>query len=170
MRSRELGNLRAVLTSFFLCFFFLSFDEALAKQELKILKVGNLLDVETGKLTENQEILIKGDQILNVGAVTDTGIIEKAEVINLSALTVLPGLIDVHVHLIGDSRIKGYRALADSIPKKTLFGASNAKKTLMAGFTTVRNVGSPGFADVALRDAIEEGRSLENKRESQTEH
>lgn len=157
MRSRELGNLRAVLTSFFVCFFFLSFDEALAKQELKILKVGNLLDVETGTLTQNQEILIKGDQILSVGAVTDMGIIEKAEVINLSAITVLPGLIDVHVHLIGDSRIKGYRALADSIPKKTLFGASNAKKTLMAGFTTVRNVGSPGFADVALRDAIEEG-------------
>ena len=80
-------------------------------------------------MTQNQEILIKGDQILNVGAVTDIGIIEKAEVINLSALTVLPGLIDVHVHLIGDSRIKGYRALADSIPKKTLSARQTQKDT-----------------------------------------
>ena len=155
--SLGVGNLKPVLTCLMLSAFFFCLDEALAENKLKILKVGSLIDVETGSLSKKQEILIKGDQILSLGAVTDPEIIEKAEVIDLSALTVLPGLIDVHVHLIGDSRIKGYRALADSIPKKTLFGALNAKKTLMAGFTTVRNVGAPGFADVALRDAIEEG-------------
>ena len=155
--SLGVGNLKPVLTCLMLSAFFFCLDEALAENKLKILKVGSLIDVETGSLSKKQEILIKDDQILSLGAVTDPEIIEKAQVIDLSALTVLPGLIDVHVHLIGDSRIKGYRALADSIPKKTLFGALNAKKTLMAGFTTVRNVGAPGFADVALRDAIEEG-------------
>ncbi len=155
--SLGVGNLKPVLTCLLLSVFFICLDEALAENRLKILKVGSLIDVETGTLLKKQEILIKDDQILSLGAVTDPEIIEKAEVIDLSALTVLPGLIDLHVHLIGDSRIKGYRALADSIPKKTLFGALNAKTTLMAGFTTVRNVGAPGFADVALRDAIEEG-------------
>ena len=69
----------------------------------------------------------------------------------------LPGLIDAHVHLIGDADAQGYGNLAASVPRNTLFGAKNARETLAAGFTTIRNVGAGSFADVALRDAIDAG-------------
>jgi len=71
-----------------------------------------------------------------------------------SGKTILPGLMDMHVHLTSDANIHGYRRLNSSLPRTTLRGVRFAEATLMAGFTTVRNVGAPGFADVALRDAI----------------
>ncbi|MGA8204069.1 MAG: amidohydrolase family protein, partial [Woeseiaceae bacterium] len=74
-----------------------------------------------------------------------------------SGSTVLPGLIDMHDHLTGDSRFHGYRGLAISVPREALYGAYNARKTLLAGFTSVRNVGASHFTDVALRDAINDG-------------
>jgi imidazolonepropionase-like amidohydrolase len=77
--------------------------------------------------------------------------------VDLSRYTVLPGLIDAHTHLTGSPYLMGYRALAVSVPREALLGARNARVTLEAGFTTVRNVGASGFADVALRDAINAG-------------
>ena len=76
---------------------------------------------------------------------------------DLGDVTCLPGLIDAHVHLIGDVTIQGYASLGVSIPRATLTGVANARATLRAGFTTVRNVGADGYADVALPDAIEAG-------------
>jgi imidazolonepropionase-like amidohydrolase len=116
---------------------------------------GRLLDVKSGRMLTNQQIVIEGDKIVSVGpaAAAPAG----ATVINLPNSTVLPGLIDAHVHLTGDNTKLGYEELSVSTPREALTGAKNAKITLEAGFTTVRNVGAGGFSDVALRDAINDG-------------
>jgi len=72
-------------------------------------------------------------------------------------MTVLPGLSDSHVHLTSDATVHGYKRLTVSTPRAAITGVVNAEKTLMAGFTTVRNLGAPGFADIALMQAIDAG-------------
>jgi imidazolonepropionase-like amidohydrolase len=119
------------------------------------IRAGRLLDVKTGKTLTNQTIIIQGDKIAQVGAV-DQFIPRDATVIELPNATVLPGLIDAHTHLTMTTNF-GYSRLAISVPRQALNGARNARVTLDAGFTTVRNVGADGFSDVALRDAINAG-------------
>jgi imidazolonepropionase-like amidohydrolase len=119
-----------------------------------VIHAGRLLDVKTGKTMTNQTILIQGDRIASVGA--DTRVPAGAQVIDLPNATVLPGLIDAHTHITMNPNF-GYSRLAISVPRQALIGAHNAKATLEAGFTTVRNVGAAGYADVALRDAINAG-------------
>jgi imidazolonepropionase-like amidohydrolase len=119
-----------------------------------VVRAGHLLDVKTGKTLSNQTIVIQGDKIASVGS--DAQIPAGAEVVDLSNATVLPGLIDAHTHLTMTTNF-GYSTLAISIPREALDGARNARVTLEAGFTTVRNVGARGFTDVALRDAINAG-------------
>ena len=75
----------------------------------------------------------------------------------LAWLGLLPGLIDMHVHLTSDPRLSGYRKFEFTDNFWTVVGVANAKRTLEAGFTTVRNVGSKNFADVALKQGIERG-------------
>ncbi len=77
--------------------------------------------------------------------------------IDLPGMTLLPGLIDMHVHLTSDPRFSGYRGLEFTDNFWTVIGVANAKRTLEAGFTTVRNVGSGRFDDVALKQGIEQG-------------
>ena len=119
-----------------------------------VIHAGRLLDVKTGKTMTNQTILIQGDRIASVGA--DTRVPAGAQVIDLPNATVLPGLIDAHTHITMNPNF-GYSRLAISVPRQALIGAHNANATLEAGFTTVRNVGAAGYADVALRDAINAG-------------
>jgi imidazolonepropionase-like amidohydrolase len=97
-------------------------------------------------------VVIQDGKILRAG----TGAEAAANIIELPNATLLPGLIDAHTHLTFDP-IFGYQELGVSIPKQALVGAKNARITLEAGFTTVRNVGAGGYADIALRDAINEG-------------
>jgi imidazolonepropionase-like amidohydrolase len=120
-----------------------------------VIHAGHLLDVKTGKTLANQTIVIEGDKIVSVGAAS--GAPAGATVIDLPNATVLPGLIDAHTHLTFDQGATGYPGLGVSTPREALFGAKNARITLLAGFTTVRNVGARGYSDVALRDAINSG-------------
>jgi imidazolonepropionase-like amidohydrolase len=128
-----------------------------AAQGETYIRAGQLVDVVDGRLRSNQTIVIRGDRIQRVAASSSIDIPAGADVIDLSNATVLPGLIDMHVHLTGDPEAQGYKNLAASVPRNALFGAANGRRTLHAGFTTARNVGAGGYADVALRDAINNG-------------
>jgi imidazolonepropionase-like amidohydrolase len=119
------------------------------------LRCGRLLDVPSGNLIENAVVLTAGGKITGVGAAL--AIPSGVQVVELPDATCLPGLLDVHVHLTGDATKHGYETLGISVPRSTVTGVKNARQTLMAGFTTVRNVGADGYSDVALRDGIEAG-------------
>jgi imidazolonepropionase-like amidohydrolase len=121
-----------------------------------VIRAGHLLDVKTGRMLADQAIVVEAGKIVSVGAASSIPA-QGATVIDLSQKTVLPGLIDAHTHLTGDPRNSGYQSLGVSVPREALTGAKNARVTLLAGFTTVRNVGAGGYTDVALRDAINAG-------------
>lgn len=125
-------------------------------QPRTIIHAGKVLDVKTGKVASDQAIVINGDKIESVGPAESAKASPSDHVINLPNATVLPGLIDAHTHLTFNPQF-GYETLAISIPREALIGAHNARITLEAGFTTVRNVAADGYADVALRDAINAG-------------
>ncbi|HLW78060.1 MAG TPA: amidohydrolase family protein [Terriglobia bacterium] len=122
-------------------------------------KAGRVLDVSSGQYRENQIILIVDGRIQEIGPAADLAarVPAGAATIDLSHSTVLPGLIDAHTHLTFDPGSTGYRGLSISAPREALIGARNARVTLEAGFTTVRNVGAGGYSDIALRDAIDAG-------------
>jgi imidazolonepropionase-like amidohydrolase len=141
------------------CFIGFSVDVCRAQQAAPgppviFIRAGRLLDVRTGKVLTNEVIAIHGDKIIKVGP--EGGNLPGDTVIDLSNATVLPGLIDAHTHLTMTTNF-GYSRLGMSVPREALTGARNARVTLDAGFTTVRNVGASGFSDVALRDAINAG-------------
>jgi imidazolonepropionase-like amidohydrolase len=119
-----------------------------------VVHAGKLLNVKSGKMLSDQAIVIEGDKITSVGPASEAP--AGATTINLPNATVLPGLIDAHTHLTFNPSF-GYQTLAISIPREALTGAHNARLTVEAGFTTVRNVGARGYTDVALRDAINAG-------------
>jgi len=132
--------------------------QSFAQQPSKTVAIhaGRVLDVKTGKLLSDQTIVIEDGKITSVGPSAGMKVPADATVIDLSNATVLPGLIDAHTHLTMDPKF-GYEELGVSVPRQTLTGAKNARITLQAGFTTVRNVAADGFSDVALRDAINAG-------------
>ena len=148
---------RTLLLSFFvLCCVNFSWSQGAPAPATKtvVIRAGHLLDVKTGKTLANQTILIQGDKIASVGS--DAQVPAGAQVVDLSKATVLPGLIDAHTHVTYTPNF-GYSRLAISVPRQALTGARNARVTLDAGFTTIRNVGATDFTDVALRDAINAG-------------
>jgi imidazolonepropionase-like amidohydrolase len=113
--------------------------------------------VRTGRVQNDALILIAGGKIDQSGPATAIAIPTGATVFDLSRGTCMPGLIDVHDHLTSDPSHSGYQGLGISVPRSTVTGVKNARRTLQAGFTTVRNVGAAGYSDVALRDGINEG-------------
>ncbi len=120
-------------------------------------RAGRLIDVEAGRILTDQVILIEAERIIAVGPAASTPIPEGVRIIDLSASTVLPGLIDVHTHLTSNPREHGYQGLGTSNVRQAIYGVRAARDTLNAGFTTVRNVGASGYGDVALRDGINDG-------------
>ena len=117
---------------------------------------GHLLDVKSGKTLSDQTLVVEDGKIVSSGASAEAKIPSDAVRIELPNATVLPGFIDAHTHLTKDPKF-GYYTLALSTSRQALTGAKNARLTLLAGFTTVRNVGAKEFSDVALRDAINAG-------------
>ena len=117
---------------------------------------GHVLDVKSGKMLSDQVLVIEDGKIISVNGPGEAKVASDALRIELPNATVLPGLIDAHTHLTMDPHF-GYETLAISVPRETLIGAKNARATLLAGFTTVRNVGARDFTDVGLRDAINAG-------------
>ncbi len=123
----------------------------------KNVRAGRLIDVASGRVLTDQLISIDGDRIVEIAPYSAPP--EEGLLIDWSTKTVLPGLIDMHTHLVGDIQSAGVAdPLLTSGAEDALIGAANAKKTLAAGFTTVRDVGAwRAFTDVALRDAIDNG-------------
>jgi imidazolonepropionase-like amidohydrolase len=121
-----------------------------------IVKAGKLFDPATGRMLDQPVIVIRSNKIDSV-TYGSTVPIPGAKLIDLGDATLLPGFIDVHTHLTMNAGGGGYEALGISTPRAALIGAKNARLTLLAGFTTVRNVGAEGYADVALREAINDG-------------
>jgi imidazolonepropionase-like amidohydrolase len=119
-----------------------------------------MLDVATGRMVQNPAIVIQDGVITQVGSRAQIQAPSAAEVIDLPGATLLPGLIDMHVHLDSDPVYGGYDGLQFTDTFWTILAVPNAKRTLEAGFTTVRNVGATGFADVGLKQAINEGKII----------
>jgi imidazolonepropionase-like amidohydrolase len=117
---------------------------------------GHLLEVKSGKMLSDQMLVIEDGKIVSINSAAGAKVASDTVRIDLPNATVLPGFIDAHTHLTMDPKF-GYETLALSTSRQALIGARNARLTLIAGFTTVRNVGAKDFSDVALRDAINAG-------------
>ena len=135
-------------------FLFLSISHFINADTL--LHVGNLLDTNNGKVAKAVTIKIKGNKITEItkGYATPT---KNDEVVNLKQSYVLPGFMDMHVHLAQEYVPKAERQSKIEPEYRALFAANAASKTLMAGFTSVRNVGDGGMETISLREAINQG-------------
>ncbi|MFG6200225.1 amidohydrolase family protein [Nonomuraea sp. JJY05] len=123
---------------------------------MRIVRAARVLTGRPGEVIADGEVLVDGDRIVSVGPRGSGG--EAAEVLDLPGHTVLPGLIDAHVHLGFDAKVDPVtRRSSESDHHLLLRMAENARKLVSAGVTTARDLGSRGFLDLALRDAIEEG-------------
>jgi imidazolonepropionase-like amidohydrolase len=122
-----------------------------------LIRAGHVIDVHTGNEAADQTIVVTGDKIAAIAPTASTPAQAGDKEIDLRGLTVLPGMIDAHTHLTGNPEFDPYVELTTTPIKEALNGVRNANATLMAGFTTVRNVGAGGYSDVALRDEINAG-------------
>jgi len=118
-----------------------------------------MVDVVTGKLIQNPTITIEEGRIIEIQR-GEPAPSATSNIIKLNGFTLLPGMIDMHTHLTASADEHGYKRLATSQTRSALRGSKHAKDTLMAGVTTVRNLGAGGYIDVALRDSINAGEVL----------
>jgi imidazolonepropionase-like amidohydrolase len=141
---------RWILTALLLC------PAPLAAQDQAIMvRAARMLDVSTGRMVSPASVTVKAGRIESVGGAAPAG----ANTVDLGDVTLLPGLIDLHTHLTGDLATADWVAepVRGTPSSWALTGAKNARITLLAGFTTVRDVGAVGFSDIALMRAIDQG-------------
>lgn len=127
------------------------------KPPIVAIQAGRLVDVINQRVLTNQTIVIEGDRIVSVSSTAATSLPAGTPTIDLSDKTVLPGLIDTHVHLTTDPTVSYLEGYHVTPARAAVFGAMNARRTLLAGFTVARNLSSEAYADVALRDGVERG-------------
>lgn len=126
--------------------------------EVTVIRAGRLITAASTAVIESAVVVVQGDRIVAAGRAGEVAAPAGARVIDLSRHTVMPGLMDMHDHITGEPGDGGDSAvLKETAGHAAIYGVLNAKKTLDAGFTTVRNVGALGYSDVALRDAINKG-------------
>jgi imidazolonepropionase-like amidohydrolase len=131
-------------------------EDGMAQHPVKAIKAGRLIDPASGTVLENVVILVDHDSVKAIGK--DVTVPDSAQMIDLSAYTVLPGLIDCHTHLTSEPSGDYYADIFRRTPvDDAITSPKRALKTLLAGFTTCRDVGSRGLVDVALRNAINRG-------------
>jgi imidazolonepropionase-like amidohydrolase len=124
-------------------------------QTSTVLHAARLLDVESGKMLQPAEVLVTGERIVEVGATVTHP--PAAEIVDLGDRTLLPGLIDAHVHLFLHPGAEDLQTVQESVPERTIRAVAAAKADLMAGFTAERDMGTEGAgsADTAVRKAID---------------
>jgi imidazolonepropionase-like amidohydrolase len=146
--------MRKTLLALMACLFFVSFASAAPGA----VRCGKLLDVRSGHMLSDQIVVFDDIGVVTaVGPAASTKLSAGVSAIDLSSATCLPGLIDVHTHITLDPSGSGYEALGISVPREAVTGVKNARITLHAGFTTIRNVGADSYTDVAVRDGINAG-------------
>ncbi|WP_350290923.1 amidohydrolase family protein [uncultured Croceitalea sp.] len=159
----EKGLMKKVLlfVGTYFCFVSFVWTQSSNNENIKFIRAGKLFDSERGKILSDYTIKVKNNKIIEVG--NTITIPENASIIDLSAYTVLPGLIDGHTHLLHIENVKDKHPIANEVlftgdALRALRGAKRAKSFLESGFTTVRDLGNSGqFLDVALKQAITEG-------------
>jgi len=123
-----------------------------------LIRAGHVLNVRSGEEAADQTVIVESNKISSIAPTRSVPAQLGDKEIDLRGFTVMPGLIDVHTHLTMDNDFDPYHELITNDIKAALHGVSNARVTLDAGFTSVRNVGASGYSDVALRDEIDAGR------------
>src|SRR5579864_2243916 len=123
-----------------------------------VLHAARMLDIKAGRIVKPAEILVQGARIVEVGSTVKHP--EGAELIDLGERTLMPGLIDAHVHLFLHPGAEDLQTVQESVPERTITATLAARDDLMAGFTTERDMGTEGAgsADTAVRNAINEDR------------
>ncbi|HXI78509.1 MAG TPA: amidohydrolase family protein [Steroidobacteraceae bacterium] len=129
---------------------------ATAHADTVVVTADKMIDVLAARIVDHPQVTIVDGRITAVGT-QGAAVPAGSRRIDLPGMTLLPGLIDMHTHITSDPRYSGYRELEFTDNFWTVVGVANAKKTLEAGFTTIRNVGSDHFDDVAIKQGIEQG-------------
>lgn len=125
-----------------------------ANAQQTIINADAYVDVVNGKTIPNVSILVDDNKIKEIKTRGNISAAPGVKVINLKGKTLVPGLMDMHVHLQGDAEDNFLASKGNSIPRQTVKAVKNAKKTLLAGFTSVRNLGAKGYAVIGVRDGI----------------
>jgi imidazolonepropionase-like amidohydrolase len=146
----------AVLTTIFLVCTFISSAQTAPPHSI-VLHAARLLDIESGRILKPGEVLVQGERIVEVGAKVAHP--AGGETIDLGDNTLLPGLIDAHVHLFLHPGAEDLQTVEESVPQRTILAVLAARADLMAGFTAERDMGTEGAgsADTAVRNAIDQG-------------